>query len=110
MPTLMYTLLTRATGRVLLAACQTNTPAAPLLPERPHAARLLNTLYMTVTIAVSVAVCEICSVKEWCDLEKKVRVRSRSFEMAPFDRWHTMFYADKTRIIGLPCGKKLTIS
>ena len=31
-----------------------------------------------VTMVVSVAVCEIISVKEWCDLENKVRVRSRS--------------------------------
>jgi len=31
-----------------------------------------------VTMAVSVAVCEIFSIKEWCDLENKVRVRSRS--------------------------------
>ena len=30
-----------------------------------------------VTMAVSVAVCEIFSVKEWCDLENRVRVRSR---------------------------------
>ena len=29
-----------------------------------------------VTMAVSVAVCEIFSVKEWCDLENRVRVRS----------------------------------
>jgi len=28
-------------------------------------------------MAVSVAVCEIFSVKEWCDLENRVRVRSR---------------------------------
>jgi len=28
-----------------------------------------------VTMAVSVAVCEIFSVKEWCDLENKVRVQ-----------------------------------
>jgi len=28
-----------------------------------------------VTMAVSVAVCEIFSVKEWCDLENRVRVR-----------------------------------
>jgi len=42
-----------------------------------------------VTIAVSVAVCEIFSVKEWCDLKNRVRVRSRSLEMAPFDRSHT---------------------
>ena len=39
-----------------------------------------------VAMAVSVAVCEIFSVKEWCDLENKVRVRSRSLEMALFDR------------------------
>jgi len=39
-----------------------------------------------VTMAVSVAVCEIFSVKEWCDLETRVMVRSRSLEMAPFDR------------------------
>ena len=35
-----------------------------------------------VTLAVSVAVCEIFSAKEWCDLENRVRVRSRSLE------WH----------------------
>ena len=34
-----------------------------------------------VTMAVSVAVCEIFSVKEWCDLKNRVRVRSRSCEM-----------------------------
>ena len=28
-----------------------------------------------VTMTVSVAVCEIFSVKEWCDLENRVRVR-----------------------------------
>ena len=39
-----------------------------------------------VTMAVSVAVCEIFSVKDWRDLENRVRVRSRSLEMAPFDR------------------------
>jgi len=42
-----------------------------------------------VTMAVSVAVCEIFSVKEWRDFENRVRIRSRSFEMAPFDRSHT---------------------
>jgi len=45
-----------------------------------------------VTIAVSVAVCETFSVKEWCDLENRVRVRSRLLEMAPFDRSRTSFY------------------
>ena len=37
-------------------------------------------------ISVSVAVCDIFSVKEWPDLENRVRVHSRSLEMAPFDR------------------------
>ena len=46
-----------------------------------------------VTMAVSVAICEIFSVKEWCDLENRVRVRSRSLEMAPFDRSHTSCYS-----------------
>ena len=50
--------------------------------------------YLTsiVTMAVSLAICEIFSVKERCDLENRVRVRSRSLQMAPFDRLHTCFY------------------
>ena len=40
----------------------------------------------TVTMAVSVAVCEIFSVREWRDLENQVKGRSRSWKMAPFDR------------------------
>jgi len=39
-----------------------------------------------VTMAVSVAVCDIFSIKEWPDLQNRVRVHSRSLEMAPFDR------------------------
>ena len=35
-----------------------------------------------VTMAVSVAVCEIFSVKEWRDLENQVRGLSRSLKMA----------------------------
>jgi len=46
-----------------------------------------------VTVAVSVAVCKIFSIKERCDLENGVRVRSRSLEMAPFDRSHTSSYS-----------------
>ena len=45
-----------------------------------------------VTVAVSVAVCEIFSVKEWRDLKNQVRGRSRSLKMAPFDRPHATFY------------------
>ena len=45
-----------------------------------------------ITMAVSVAVCEIFSVKEWRDLEDQVRGRSRSLKMAPFDRPCATFY------------------
>ena len=43
-------------------------------------------------MAVSVDVCEIFSVKEWCDLKTGSRGRSRSLKMAPFDRLHKTFY------------------
>jgi len=56
-----------------------------------------------VTLAVSVAVCEICSVKEWCDLENRVRVRSRSLEMAPFDRLHMSSYSASVVTMALSC-------
>ena len=46
-----------------------------------------------VTVAVSVAVCEIFSAKEWCNLENRVMGRSRSSEVAPFDRSHTSSYS-----------------
>jgi len=45
-----------------------------------------------VTMAVSVAVCEIFNVKELRDLENQVRCRSRSLKMAPFDRPYATFY------------------
>jgi len=45
-----------------------------------------------VTVSVSVAVCEIFSVKEWRDLENQVRGRLRSLKMTPFDRSHTSSY------------------
>ena len=47
----------------------------------------------SIVKAVSVAVYETFSVKELCDLENRVRVRSRSLEMAPFDRSHTSSYS-----------------
>jgi len=43
-------------------------------------------------MAVSVAVCEIFSVKEWRDLENQVRGRSRSSKIAQFDKTHATFY------------------
>ena len=45
-----------------------------------------------VTMAVSVAVCELFSVKQICDFEDRVRVRSRSLEMTTFDRSHLSSY------------------
>jgi len=45
-----------------------------------------------VTIAASVAMCELFSVNEWRDLENQVRGRSRSLKMAPFDRPCMTFY------------------
>ena len=57
----------------------------------------------TVTMAVSVAVCEIFSVKEWRDLENRVRVRSRSLEMATFDRSHTSYYSPSIVTMAISC-------
>jgi len=56
-----------------------------------------------VNMAVSVAVCEIFSVKKWCDLENRVRVRSRSLKMAPFDRSHTYSYSPSIVTMAICC-------
>ena len=78
-----------------------------------------------VTITVSVAVCEIFSVKEWCDLENRVRVHSRSliayeflftfhsnyggilYRLRDIATYFYMFDAGKTRMIGLPYVEKV---
>ena len=56
-----------------------------------------------VTMAVSVAVCEIFSVKQWRDLENQVRGRSRSLKMTPFDRPYATFYWSAIVNIALSC-------
>jgi len=56
-----------------------------------------------VTVAVSVAVCEIFSVKEWRDLENQVRGRSRSLKMAPFDKPHVTFYWSSIVTMAISC-------
>jgi len=56
-----------------------------------------------VTVAVSVAVSKIFSVKEWHDLENQVRNRSRSLKMAPFDRPYVTFYWSNIVNIALFC-------
>ena len=45
-----------------------------------------------ITVTVSVAVCEIFSVKEWRDLETGVGFVQGQLKMALFDRSYTTFY------------------
>jgi len=56
-----------------------------------------------VTMAVSVAVRDIFSVKEWRNLENQVRGRSTSSKMAPFDRPYTTLYWSAIVNIALSC-------
>jgi len=65
--------------------------------------RFLFTFYSNSTMAVSVAVCEIYSVKEWRDLENQVMGRSWSLKMAPFDRPYATFYWSAIVNIALSC-------
>ena len=56
-----------------------------------------------VTVAVSVADCEIFNVKEWRDLVNQVRGRSRSLKMAQFDRPYPTFSRSAIVTIALSC-------
>ena len=56
-----------------------------------------------VTLVVSVAICEIFSVKELRDLENQVTGRLRSLRVAPFDRPYATFYWSAIVNIALPC-------
>jgi len=58
--------------------------------------------HFIVAMAVSLAVSEILSVKEWRDLENWIRGLSRSLEIAPFDRPYTTFYWSVIVSIALP--------
>jgi len=56
-----------------------------------------------VTMAISVAACEIFSVKERRYLENHVRGRSRSLKMAPFNTPYATFYWSAIVNIALSC-------
>jgi len=56
-----------------------------------------------VTMAVSLAISDIFSVKEWPDLEIWVWGRSRSLKMARFDRPCMTFYWSAIVTIALSC-------
>ena len=56
-----------------------------------------------VTVAVSLAISEIFSVKEWPDLEIQAWGRSRSFKMARFDRPCMTFNWSAIVTIALSC-------
>ena len=55
-----------------------------------------------VTMAVSVAVCELFSIKA-CHLGNWDRGGSRSLKMAPFDRPYSTFYWSAIATIDLSC-------
>ena len=61
-------------------------------------------------MAISVTICEIFIVKEWRDLENRVRGCSRSLKMMPFDRPYATFYRSAIVNIALSCTIFLTLN
>ena len=71
-----------------------------------HLKALVRVSYSTciVTMAISLAISEIFSVKKWPDLEIWVWGRSRSLKMARFDRTcMTLYWSAVVIIIALSC-------
>jgi len=56
-----------------------------------------------VTMAVSLTILEIFSVKQWRDLGNQVRGRSMSLKMALFDRPYPTFYLSAIVNTALSC-------
>jgi len=59
---------------------------------KPFRGRVLMYRRSGLTLAVSLTISKIFSVKEWRELENQVKGRSRSSKMAPFDRTHATVY------------------
>jgi len=70
---------------------------------KPFRGRVLMYRRSGLTLAVSLTISQIFSVKEWRELENQVRGRSRSSKMAPFDRTHATFYWLAIVNIALSC-------
>ena len=70
--------------------------------------RTVSYSHFLETMAVSLAVFEICSIKEWRDLENWVRGCSRSLKMAPFDRPCATFYW--STILNVPFSSYMTLN
>ena len=59
--------------------------------------------HFPATVAVSLAVCEIFSAKEWRNLKNWIRGCSGSLKIATFNRPYTSFYWSAIVSIALSC-------